>query len=315
LSALLQVEDPGLHTTIQDLGRPGHRQGGVPPSGAMDRFAIAAANLLVGNPEGAAALECALTGPALVARAHVLVAATGADFEPQVNGEPVPTWTGVLLAAGDRLSFKGRRAGARAYVAVAGGLAADRWLGSAATYTLVGRGGLHGRALKPRDQLEAAGPAPRPSIAGRTLPARQRPRYSPEPVLGVVGGPHLKRLSAGSRKTFYTERWAVSRESDRMGYRLEGKELEIKGADLISFGLAMGCIQVPNNGQPILLMADHQTAGGYPVVGGVCRADLPLAAQLLPGDHLRFEDVSVEAAQERWRRLRAALDGLRSGGG
>ncbi len=305
------MEDPGLHTTIQDLGRPGHRLGGVPPSGAMDRFAIAAANLLVGNPEGAAALECALTGPSLVARAHVLVATTGADFEPHVNGEPVPTWTGVLLAAGDELSFKGRRAGARAYVAVAGGLAADHWLGSAATYALVGRGGFHGRALKRRDQLEAAGPAPRPSIAGRTLPETKRPRYSPEPLLGVVGGPHLKRLSASSRKTFYKERWAVSRESDRMGYRLEGAQLEIKGADLISFGLAMGCIQVPNNGQPILLMADHQTAGGYPVVGAVCRADLPLAAQLLPGDHLRFEDVSLEAAQERWRRLRAALDGLR----
>ncbi len=309
MSALLRVEEPGLHTTIQDLGRAGHRLGGVPPSGAMDRFAIAAANLLVGNPESAAALECALSGPALTAGAPVLVAVTGADFEPQVNGEAVPTWTGLLLATGDRLSFRGRRSGARTYVAVAGGLAADRWLGSAATYLLVARGGLHGRALKAGDELHAAGPAPRPAVADRTL--NTRPLYSAEPTLGVVAGPHRSRLVAGSRRTFYSERWAVSRESDRMGYRLEGSTLEMKGADLISFGLAMGCIQVPNSGQPILLMADHQTAGGYPVVGGVCRADLPLAAQLLPGDHLTFEDVSVAAAQERWRSLRAALNGLR----
>jgi allophanate hydrolase subunit 2 len=126
-----------------------------------------------------------------------------------------------------------------------------------------------------------------------------------------VQGPHFRRLAAASRRAFFRERWAVGRDADRMGYRLDGPELEISGPELVSFGLAMGCVQVPAAGQPIVLMADHQTAGGYPVVAGVARADLPLLAQLLPGDHLRFREISVEAAQSAWRRLRASLDTLR----
>ena len=219
---VLQVEAPGPFTLVQDLGRTGRRAVGVPVSGAMDRFAIAAANLLVGNAESAAALECALAGPRLVALSSCVVAVTG-----------------------------------------------------------------------------------------RTLPEPARPAYSAEPEVGAMPGPHVRRLSARARRTFFRERWAVSRDSDRMGYRLEGPELEIQGAELLSFGLAMGCVQVPASGQPILLMADHQTAGGYPVVAGVARADLPLVAQLLPGDHLTFREVSVEAAQGEWRRLRSALDALR----
>jgi len=148
LEAAFRVEKPGLLTTVQDLGRPGHRKFGVPPSGAMDRFALAAANRLVGNPDGVAGLECALNGPVLLARQPCLVAVTGADFTPSVNGAEVPLWTGVYLAAGERLSFAGRKWGARCYIAVAGGLAASRWLGSLATYLLVGKGGFDGRALE-----------------------------------------------------------------------------------------------------------------------------------------------------------------------
>ena len=308
---VLRVEDPGPFTLVQDLGRTGRRAVGVPVSGAMDRFAIAAANLLVGNAESAAALECALTGPRLVALSSCVVAVTGAEFGPTVNGEEVPAWTSLFLGEGDRLAFTGRRGGARLYVAVAGGFAADRWLGSAATYLVVGRGGVQGRPLKAGDELRLASPPPRPAVTGRTLPEPARPAYSAEPEVGAMPGPHVRRLSARARRAFFRERWAVSRDSDRMGYRLEGPELEIEGAELLSFGLAMGCVQVPASGQPILLMADHQTAGGYPVVAGVARADLPLVAQLLPGDHLAFREVSVEAAQAEWRRLRSALDALR----
>jgi antagonist of KipI len=223
----------------------------------------------------------------------------------------VPGWTSLFLAEGDRLAFAGRRGGARVYIAVAGGIAGERWLGSVATQLLIGRGGLHGRALKAGDELFLAGPAPRPAVAGHVLPEPSRPQYSAEPELSAIAGPHSRRLAAGSRRVFYRERWAVGRDSDRMGYRLEGPELEIQGPDLISFGLAMGCVQVPPAGQPIVLMADHQTAGGYPAVAGVARADLPLLAQLLPGDHLRFREVKVEAAQARWRQLRAGLEALR----
>lgn len=307
----LLVEEAGMFTTVQDLGRPGRRASGVPPGGAIDRFALAAANLLVGNPEGAAALECALSGPSLTALRSCVVAVTGADFGATLNGARMPDWTGVFLSAGDRLAFSGRRWGGRVYVAVSGGLDGDRWLGSAATYLLVGRGGVHGRPLRAGDELSTASPPPRPAVAGRCLPDALRPLYAAEPELAAVTGPHARMLSPASRRAFFRERWRVSRDADRMGYRLEGETLQVKGEELVSFGLAMGCVQVPPAGQPILLMADHQTAGGYPVVAGVARCDLPVAAQLLPGDHLRFREVTVEAAQAGWRRQRAAIYTLR----
>jgi biotin-dependent carboxylase-like uncharacterized protein len=308
---VLRIAEPGMFTTIQDLGRPGRRASGVPPGGAMDRYALAAANRLVGNPEGAAALECSLSGPSVVAMRTCLVAVTGADFGLTLNGSPAPDWTSIFLMEGDRLGFTGRRRGARVYIAVAGGLEAERWLGSASTYLLVGQGGVHGRTLHAGEELALAGPEPRPAVAGRCLPVGRRPLYSQTPSLTAVAGPHARMLSPAARRAFFRQRWTVSRDADRMGYRLEGEMLQVKAEELVSFGLAMGCVQVPPAGQPILLMADHQTAGGYPVVAGVARCALPLAAQLLPGDHLTFEEVTVEAAQAEWRRQRAALDTLR----
>ena len=305
---VLKVEKPGLLTAIQDLGRPGHRKFGVPPSGAMDRFALAAANRLVGNPDGAAALECALNGPVLRALQPCLVAVTGADFTPCVNDAEIPLWTGVYLAAGERLSFTRRRWGARCYVAVAGGLAGARWLGSLATYLLVEKGGFDGRTLEAGDTLALAGPAPRPLIAGRHLSRRLLPEYGRAPALAAVPGPHHARLDRSSRTSLWKSPFEVSRDADRMGFRLQGPELQMKGAELLSIGLTAGAVQLPIGGQPILLMADHQTAGGYPVILGVTRAALPLAAQLLPGEQLTFRETSVGEAQDEWRRLRAALD-------
>jgi antagonist of KipI len=297
---VFEVEAAGLFTTIQDLGRTGQYASGVPLGGAMDRFALTAANLLVGNPAGAAALECTLAGPALVARRGCLVAVTGADLDARRNDQPVPGWTGFFLAPGDRLSFGGRRSGARAYVAVAGGIAGQRWLGSASTYLLVERGGFHGRPLKAGDQLELAADPPIPAVAGRRLLPAHLPPYSDQPELRLVAGPHARKLQRRDHKALLEASWQVSRDADRMGYRLEGPQLEIEIPGLISFGLAPGCVQVPPSGQPIVLMADHQTAGGYPVVGAVARADLPLLAQLLPGNHLRFREVGIEEAQQAW---------------
>jgi biotin-dependent carboxylase-like uncharacterized protein len=279
----------------------------------MDRFAISAANLLVGNPESAGALECALSGPTLVADGPCLIAVTGADFGPLLNGSPMPSWTGVFMAAGDTLSFAGRGSGARCYIAVGGGLAGDRWLGSVATYLLVGRGGMHGRPLAGDDRLELDRIPDLPVVSGRHLPEGDRPGYAAHPLLGAIPGPHASRLSKNSRRSLYSEAYVVSRDADRMGYRLEGPVLELSGSELISFGLTAGCLQVPQSGQPILLMADHQTAGGYPVPTVVCRADLSLAAQLLPGDSVSFQQITVDEAQRRHRRLREALDSLKSG--
>jgi antagonist of KipI len=310
VSEVLRVEKPGLFTTVQDLGRPNALSGGVPTGGAMDRFAHRAANLLTGNDEGAATLECTLNGPVLVALRPCLVAITGADFDPRVNGEAAPMWTGVFLSEGDELSFAGRRWGGRAYVAVAGGIAGDRWLGSLSTNLLAARGGLHGRLLAVADVIATSGVPAGPAIAGRQLSPDHLPLYA-DHALHSIAGPHLKRLSSEGRKAFFGDEFKVSRDADRMGYRLEGPMLDLSGDELLSFGLVAGAVQVPRSGQPILLMADHGTAGGYPVVATVASAAMPVAAQLLPGDELSFAEVTVENALRLRADQRAALDSLK----
>ncbi|MGH7904022.1 MAG: biotin-dependent carboxyltransferase family protein [Candidatus Dormibacteraceae bacterium] len=310
MSPLLRVEAPGLLTTIQDLGRPGHRAAGVSPGGAMDRFALMAGNRLVGNEAGAPALECTLRGPTLVTSRGCLVAITGGDLEPRVNGVPVPMWESFMLGPGDRLAFGTRRAGARAYVAVGGGLAAQRWLGSASTYLLVGRGGFQGRVLGAGDELEIALEPTGPRIAGRRLPVELRPRYGPGSRLMAIAGPHADRLAEGAGADLFGGHFTVARDADRMGYRLEGPRLRWRGQELVSMGVTAGCVQVPPSGEPILLMADHQTAGGYPVVACLGACSLPAAAQLLPGDGLELEKVPVATAQSEWRRLLAGLETL-----
>jgi biotin-dependent carboxylase-like uncharacterized protein len=310
LSVVLRVIEPGLLTTVQDLGRPHAISAGVPPGGAMDRFAHRAANLLVGNPEVDATLECTLTGPNLVAEHSCLIAITGADFEARVNGQDAPTWTGIFLGQGDRLTFASRRSGGRAYIAVAGGIEADRWLGSASTYLMAARGGLHGRNLRAGDRIAVARDSLRPAVSGHHLAAHLRPDYSGRTLFSIAG-PHVKRLDADGRALLFGAAFKVSREADRMGYRLDGPRLATSGDELLSFGLSAGVVQVPRGGQPILLMADHQTAGGYPVVATVVSASMPVAAQLMPGDELHFAEVTLDRARLMRLSLAAALNTLR----
>lgn len=272
----------------------------------MDRFAIAAANRLAGNVESAAALECTVSGPTLVAEEVCYVGLAGADLSAEINGVGVPAWAGFPLAAGDRLAFRGRSWGGRTYIAVTGGLAADLWLGSAATFLLIKRGGLEGRPLRAGDLLRPAFEQVPPRTS-RELTAADRPDYG-RGAVGLIGGPHFRRLTPEGRRALLGPSFTVSPQSDRMGFRLQGPEIEIKTGELISSGLVAGAVQVPPSGQPIVLMADHQTAGGYPVVGAVPRADMPLAAQLVPGEEIAFERTTVEKAQAEWRRLRSLLD-------
>lgn len=311
MNEVLRVEKPGLFTTLQDLGRPNAMSSGVPTGGAMDRFAHRAANLLAGNDEGAATLECTLSGPVLAVLRPCLLAIAGADFDPRVNGRPAPMWTGVFLSEGDELSFAGRRWGARTYIAVAGGIAGDRWLGSLSTNLLAARGGVHGRLLAAGDMIAASGVPAAPAISGRHLVPDRRPDYA-DHTLQAIAGPHVRRLGSEDRKAFFGAVFRVSRDADRMGYRLEGPALDASGDELLSFGLATGAVQVPGSGQPILLMADHQTAGGYPVVASVASAAMPVAAQRLPGDELSFSEVTLEAALRLRAAQRAALDSLKS---
>jgi len=311
VTAVFRVAEPGLLTTIQDLGRPGAIASGVPPSGAMDRFAHAAANLLVGNDRQDATLECTLSGPTLVALRSCLVAVTGADLGAEVNGRAAPMWTGFFLAAGGRLRFAGRSSGMRAYVGVSGGFDGERWLGSRSTYLLVSRGGMQGRALKAGDELHTAADRSAPMVAGRQLATAMLPHYANH-TLAVMAGPHLRRLDSTSRKALFGEAFKVSAQADRMGYRLDGPPLALSGDELLSFGLAAGSVQVVNSGQAIMVMADHQTAGGYAVVATVVSASLPVAAQLGPGDEFRFRNVTEAQARSMRLELTAALASLAS---
>jgi antagonist of KipI len=310
LTAVLRVREPGLFTTIQDLGRPGAVSAGVQPGGAMDRFAHGAANLLVGNDPGHATLECTFSGPQLIAEHACLIAITGADFDPHINGAPVHAWTSLFLGAGDSVTFGARRSGARIYIAVAGGVEADRWLGSLSTNVMAARGGKQGRQLRSGDTISVAGEPRKPAVSGRRVPEELRPAYG-DHTLQAIAGPHVKRLSAEGRALLFGSTYRLSRDADRMGYRLEGPQLAMSGDELLSFGLVPGAVQVPQGGQPILLMADNQTAGGYPVVATVVSASLPVAAQLLPGDDLRFAETTVERANAMRKALAAALSSLR----
>src|SRR4029077_19758830 len=226
-----------------------------------------------------------------------LVAIAGGGFEPRVNGVAVPMWTGVPLAAGDELQLGNSRTGARAYIAVAGGVMADRWLGSMSTNLLAARGGMHGRVLVEGDVI-AAGPSR--DVAARSLPENLRPRYD-DHTLHVIAGPHAGMLTDESRAAIFDSAFTVSHESNRMGYRLDGPALGTTGQEVLSFVLVPGALQVPSGGRPILLMADHQTAGGYPVVATVISASMPVAAQLVPGD----EGVFAESSRARALQMRA----------
>lgn len=310
MTTALRVVSPGLLTTIQDLGRPNAMSSGVSRGGAMDRFAHSAANLLVGNDAGAATLECTLKGPHLISERACLLAITGADLDASINGEPAPMWTGLFVGEGDHLTFGPRRAGARAYIAIAGGVVGDRWLGSASTNLMAARGGLHGRALTAGDAVDAGDPPTGPVVSGRHLDEGLRPAYSGRTLHALVG-PHVRRLGTAGRALLFDSAFEVGLDANRMGYRLNGPELHAPGEELLSFGLTAGAVQLPSGGRPILLMADCQTAGGYPVIATVVSAALPIAAQLAPGDEFRFEETDLEGALRMRSEARAALDSLR----
>jgi KipI family sensor histidine kinase inhibitor len=306
----IEVAVPGPMTTVQDLGRTGYTRYGVPVAGAMDPFAARAANRLIGNPDGASVLEITLAGPTLRFPARTVIATTGADLSPRLDGVEIPTWTACDTTPGATLKFGKRRAGLRAYLAVAGGISTPPVLGSAATYLRGQFGGHAGRALQTGDRLPTGlATADVAHLAGRILPPTARPQYSREPMVRIILGPHLERFTGQAVDRLLAAAYEVAALSDRMGYRLHGPALtRHEPADILSQGMPLGGVQVPGDGQPIILLADHQTTGGYPLIATVIRADLPLLAQLAPGDSLRFRAVTVDEAQAAYRQQLAALD-------
>jgi len=312
--ALEVLREGGMLTTVQDLGRYGYQRYGVPVAGAMDQFALRAANLLVGNPPDAAALEITMTGPTLRATDKCLIAVTGADLALRLNNWEMPPWMAILVRQGWIIEFGGRRTGCRAYLAVAGGIKVTPVIGSRSTYLSGGFGGFEGRALRQNDLIPLSGASFHSlSLAGRSFPPDLIPNYSQAPEIRVVLGPQDDYFTDEGIATFLSSEYQVSPASDRMGYRLRGPEIAHQGrADIISDGIALGSVQVPADRQPIVMMADHQTVGGYPKIATVISADIPLLAQCLPNQSaVTFEAVSVGEAQLRYRRMMKALSHVR----
>jgi biotin-dependent carboxylase-like uncharacterized protein len=320
------IRTGGLSTTVQDSGRNGQYAIGMPPSGAMDAYSYAVANLLVGNVDGAALLEATYIGPTVEFTDSRLVAVTGADVPIKLNGEPVPGWQTLSVQAGDVLSFEMIRGGARFYLAVSGGIAVDSYLGSRSTYTLTGIGGFEGRKLAEGDTvpLGQAGHGPAPGTA--VDPAR-RLSFDSAVEVRVVIGLCSYRLTEAGLKSFVDTEWKVTKDADRVGYRLRGGELDFverkqpagAGADpanVVDLGYPIGSVQVPGGDEPIVLLNDAVTGGGYATIGTVISVDRDRMAQARTGDRISFTPVDVDTAiaarQDRRRRIeevRQALSG------
>jgi antagonist of KipI len=299
------IESSGL-ATIQDLGRRGWRRFGVPLSGPMDAFAFQAANLLAGNSPDAAAIE--IGGGEIELRAHqdCVIAASGAGYSLSIYTWEFSLWDSCLVRAGWTIRLKKNDFGMWAYLAVAGGFDIAPILNSRSTYLRGHFGGMNGRLLQSGDPLKVGTvKLPLMDLSARTLIEDARPAYDESPTVKVILGPQKEYFTDYSIETFLSSSYRISTTSDRMGYRLEGAPLtHLRGADLISEGMNIGSIQVPADGQPIVMMADCATTGGYPKIASVIRADLPLLAQCTPGkDSVRFRATTVEAAQEKYRMM------------
>ncbi|MFN8424850.1 MAG: biotin-dependent carboxyltransferase family protein [Anaerolineales bacterium] len=306
------VEANGL-ATIQDAGCVGWKKFGVPSSGPMDTFAFRAANALLGNAPHHAAIEIGLGDIAFRALSDCVIAVAGAGFDLSIYIWDFPLWGSYYIRAGWTIRFTKLDSGMWAYLALVGGVQTQGRLGSASTNLRARFGGLDGRRLQVGDILKADKSSRASSeLAARTFPASARPAYSDNPVLDVIMGPQEKYFTAESTATFMSQVYTVSPTSDRMGYRLEGPPLIHKRkTELISEGMTMGAVQVPASGQPIVMMADSPTTGGYPKIGTVTSADLPLLAQCVPNkSKIRFRETTVAKAQKKYRELMAGVEKL-----
>ena len=309
MTPAITVHRPGMLTTVQDLGRWGCQSSGVPVAGPMDEYSHLLANRIVGNPPSAAALEITLMGPELQATAEVTCAVVGATFELTAGDAVVPMDEAFSLRPGQRLKFGARSAGARATLAFRGGIDVPMVFGSRATSLISRMGPFGGRALKPGDVLPIAASTTLPP-AGFAGPVVPLPLPAGGARLRVVAGPQEGYFTSQAYRTFFESRYVITPMSNRMGYRLEGPRLEHAGrADILSDATPIGSLQVPASGHPILLMADRQTTGGYPKIGVVIGADLPLAGQLAPGDWIEFVPCAREAAVDALRARHRSLGG------
>ena len=309
----MTISSGGFLTTVQDAGRTGYQQSGVPVAGVMDPRSFAIANILVGNDKDEAVLEITMMGPAATFDEATVIAVTGGNLSPALNGSPMPMYRAVLVKPGDKLTFGMQVSGCRAYLAVAGGFDIEPVMGSRSTYLKAQIGGVEGRKLGKDDRLGFRAPV-------TDLPNLEQGRFvkaedftAAHKTLRVVMGPQDDAFTEKGLKTFLGTAYSVTNQFDRMGCRLEGEVVEhISGGDIISDGISMGAVQVPSAGQPIIMLADRQTTGGYTKIANVITADFPLIAQCKFGDTIRFKAVSITEAQDIYLSNLRRLDAIRT---
>ncbi|WP_400163620.1 biotin-dependent carboxyltransferase family protein [Brevibacillus sp. TJ4] len=322
---MIKVQKPGLQTTVQDEGRIGYYEIGMPPSGAMDKFAFRCANLLVGNQANAAVLEITYLGPVLEFGKNMKISLTGGDIPPRINGQPVPMWTTLQVQEGDQLSFDFVKGGARVYLAVEGGIAVPLVMGSRSTYTLIGIGGFEGRALAEGDVLHTADMLEKTVPTGTSIDPAYIPAYGKAHEIRVVMGLCSYRLTEESKATFLSTEWTVTPEANRTGYRHRGERLTFvereqpfgagsNPSNVTDLGYPIGSIQVPDGVEPIVLLHDAVTGGGYATIATVISADLDRMAQAKTNDKVRFVSVSLQEAlaarkevREKWSKIKEAI--------
>ncbi len=307
---IIEILSPGALTSVQDLGRYGYGRFGVAPSGALDAFALRVANLLVGNRQDQACLESMLLGPRARVLTDIVAAVAGGDLQPRRNGQPIRMWQPYVFKRDDILSFRTPLSGFRAYIAVAGGIDVPVVMGSRSTNLPSGLGGYQGRQLRKGDVLRSESTGCDVDITGRVINSGWIPQYSNKWILRVVWGPQDDHFPSKSRDLFLNSVFKMSPESDRTGIRLQGQAIP-PNADIaesiISEGVVSGSIQIPGDGQPIIILGETVT-GGYRKIATVISADLPLLGQIKPGDEIRFTAVSLEAS---YRALRETEDLIR----
>jgi antagonist of KipI len=310
----IKIIKPGMLTTIQDIGRKGYQKYGVIESGAMDHFSIKAANILVGNSEEEAALEMTILGSTIQFEENSLIAITGGNISVSIDEIPIPLWRPILVKGGSTLKFGSVTKGSRAYLSVAGGFDIPVEMGSRSTYLRAGIGGYKGRALQAGDVItlrrntELSKEISSYSFhsidksfiaSNKTISPNIKPIYAKKPMIRVIPGAHHNLFNEESRHLFFSKAYKIQLDSDRMGFRLEGPPLSLSNPqEILSEVVSFGTVQVPSNGQPIVLMADHQTTGGYPKIAQVISVDLPVLSQLNFGSEVYFQEVSLEEAQK-----------------
>jgi antagonist of KipI len=315
VSRTIAVLEPGLFTTVQDLGRPGHARMGVSAAGAADATALRIANRLAGNPDGSPALEMTLAGCTFRFDAPACVAIAGADMQARIDGRPLPSWSAAPVPTGATLACGQAAYGARAVLAVAGGIVVPLVLGSASTHVPSRLGGFEGRALRRGDRLRFGAPAPEMLPAARRVPPDALAALAPAAAGGaavtlrVTPGAQGDRFDEPSRRLLVESEYRVSGASDRMGLRLEGPPIPPPGGGtMLTEGMPLGAIQIPPAGGPVILFVDHQTTGGYPVIASVASADLSAVAQLRPGSRVRFAMITLDDARRLLAGRAAAIE-------